>query len=890
MVVHKLTMDLLGHKKTNWVEVIQGDCGSRSLEITLYAGKLPWEIPESVSVLIRYLKHNGKWGEYDTLPDGTKAWDITGNVLKLRLAPQVAETQGTVLLSAIILKEEKILNTCSVEIRVKPNLKGGVLFNRENGENYRNITGFVPAPTGGKVGQYLQIASVDEQGRITGMKAVQLSGEGSGAAGGYYAPTISQVDENTVEISYKASVDTMEEIPVQTITLPAIQLNLFSGEETGSLRIARAVEESDTYRLGLDSVALGRDSKVTGDFSLAEGYGTVAASDRQHAQGWYNLEDTENKYAHIVGNGFGELNRSNAHTLDWNGVGWFAGGLQVGGNAQDDGAKTVLVAGDTAPNPKALTFSGAVTGSYDGSAALNVEIPSGSGESIPDYVRTEAEAVARTVNLHQSSDSIVFPFLADAHCGYYTDTENAAATLAGQLLALIGKRVPYDFIVNGGDMANGAWDTTKDMAFTQYEDYTELTADGHKGIPAVWLPGNHDDAPYMATNNRVNQKELFSLIGRKSRISGAACPNGCNYGYLDLENRKLRVICLDTDDKRSWGTVAVGNGEEAPAYLNVHNVSGAQLQWLASTALDFSGKENPAQWAVVVVSHVALNTSGTMDDPVSGEVRTYSTENAAVILSAYREGTGGTISHNGVTVSYDFTSVQNRANVICAVHGHNHRFCNTMLTGNILSIGCPNVMNGRERASDDGNTYTKSAGTAQGTSFCILTIDRENEMIYADCVGAGYDRAFSYSGEETAYTNQIPASTDTDGTIYNGVGYAEGYYLSSGTLAAASGSYVSGFIPCKIADVLYFENCQIITATDRHRFSLYDSEKIHLATIKTTSTASLNQVYGEDGYLDSVSIKANSAGSGNDEKIAYIRFCCSYIGADSVVTVNEPIV
>ena len=33
----------------------------------------------------------------------------------------------------------------------------------------------------------------------------------------------------------------------------------------------------------------------------------------------------------------------------------------------------------TLPNPNALTFTGAVTGSYDGSAALSVEIPSGGG-------------------------------------------------------------------------------------------------------------------------------------------------------------------------------------------------------------------------------------------------------------------------------------------------------------------------------------------------------------------------------------------------------------------------------------------------------------------------------------------------------------------------------
>lgn len=36
---------------------------------------------------------------------------------------------------------------------------------------------------------------------------------------------------------------------------------------------------------------------------------------------------------------------------------------------------------DKLPNPNALTFTGAVTGSYDGSAALSVEIPSGGGSS-----------------------------------------------------------------------------------------------------------------------------------------------------------------------------------------------------------------------------------------------------------------------------------------------------------------------------------------------------------------------------------------------------------------------------------------------------------------------------------------------------------------------------
>ena len=545
------------------------------------------------------------------------------------------------------------------------------------------------------------------------------------------------------------------------------------------------------------------------------------------------------------------------------------------------------------PNPNALTFTGAVTGSYDGSAPLSIKIPVSSGETIPEYARTEAETVARIVNQHQSNDSIVFPFLSDAHCGYYTDTGNAATTLAGQLLNQIGKRIPYDFIVHGGDFSTGAWNTTKQLSFEQIEDYTELTSEANKGVPSIWTVGNHDDSPYQATEGRVSQQETFALIGRKNRISGAVCPNGCNYGYLDLENRKLRVLYLDTDDKRSWGTVQVGSGETAPAYLNAHNVGGAQLQWLAGTALDFTGKGNPAEWGIVVVSHVALNISGTITDAVSGTTYAHSTANAAMILNAYRTGKSGSITHNGITVDYDFSTVESKATVICAVHGHDHKFCTETLTGGILSIGCPNVMNGRERASDDGNTYTKTAGTADGTSFCILTIDRENCMIYADCVGVGYDREFTYTTEAIAYTNQIPISIDTDGSVY---GYQVGYRLgSSGTPSAESASYITGFIPVSVGDTVYMKNVTFKygvssgLTSNNQRLSFYDASKKHIVQTNATGLGGVAAgVKGDDNIWTQFTPKS-TMNSIDCSGIAYFRINAAYIGDDSIITVNEPI-
>ena len=84
------------------------------------------------------------------------------------------------------------------------------------------------------------------------------------------------------------------------------------------------------------SHAEGDNTTASGDCAHAEGEGTTARGSRSHVQGKYNIEDTEEKYAHIVGNGITQYSRSNAHTLDWSGLGWFAGGLKVGGMGQDD--------------------------------------------------------------------------------------------------------------------------------------------------------------------------------------------------------------------------------------------------------------------------------------------------------------------------------------------------------------------------------------------------------------------------------------------------------------------------------------------------------------------------------------------------------------------------
>ena len=63
-----------------------------------------------------------------------------------------------------------------------------------------------------------------------------------------------------------------------------------------------------------------------GDGSHTEGLNTVAASAYQHAQGKYNVEDSANKYAHIVGGGAKD-SHSNIHTLEWTGKATYTGAV-----------------------------------------------------------------------------------------------------------------------------------------------------------------------------------------------------------------------------------------------------------------------------------------------------------------------------------------------------------------------------------------------------------------------------------------------------------------------------------------------------------------------------------------------------------------------------------
>lgn len=100
------------------------------------------------------------------------------------------------------------------------------------------------------------------------------------------------------------------------------------GNNTTASGYCSHAEGDGTTASGTYSHAEGVETTASGTHSHAEGFSTKASGNYSHVQGKYNIDDSDGKYANIVGNGTSDTERSNAHTLDWEGNAWYAGTVE----------------------------------------------------------------------------------------------------------------------------------------------------------------------------------------------------------------------------------------------------------------------------------------------------------------------------------------------------------------------------------------------------------------------------------------------------------------------------------------------------------------------------------------------------------------------------------
>ena len=141
--------------------------------------------------------------------------------------------------------------------------------------------------------------------------------------------------------------------------------------------------------------------------------------------------------------------------------------------------------------------------------------------------------------------------------------------------------------------------------------------------------------------------------------------------------------------------------------------------------------------------------------------------------------------------------------------------------------------------------------------------------------------------EGPSYTNQIPISTDTDGSVY---GFKSDTYISSssGAVSAKTGICTTGFIPCDNDDVIRFENLAFnANASNGNYFRIagYDKDK---KLIKLVTAPSIAAVVGLE--QDSNGVWKKFVLGSNFINTAFIRVCCEGMNENSIITINEEIV
>lgn len=182
------------------------------------------------------------------------------------------------------------------------------------------------------------------------------------------------------------------------------------------------------------------------------------------------------------------------------------------------------------------------------------------------------------------------------------------------------------------------------------------------------------------------------------------------------------------------------------------------------------------------------------------------------------------------------------------------------------------------------------------------TLDENNDILLSGDLAEGTytlkwcnaDGTYSDAGTivvgqvKPAYTNQIPISTEADGSPYNGgQGWKTDWRLSSssGGESSAPGVEVTGFIPYVMADkVIYIKG---IEDDGTHAIVVYNE-----AHAKVWSLGLSNFGAALDGSAEMLDVTAwmnEAIDIETQDTVRYIRICANVIDGNSILTVNEPI-
>lgn len=488
----------------------------------------------------------------------------------------------------------------------------------------------------------------------------------------------------------------------------------------------------------------------------------------------------------------------------------------------------------------------------------------GSAPGVPDYWQEAVDAAAGKVKALQDlygPNAVNFVFFSDLH---YVGRDGATnyTDEVGNLAAAIMDECDIPFALMAGDTAASDSEISEGYILADLEWAAEvLSPIGADRL--LQIRGNHDDV--WGSNgenyyvNKIDQSKIWNRMHRTQASDFRRVFGGDGtYFYVDNVPQKTRFICLNT---HFYEGDAITDGTSSAMTFGLGT---EQLAWLENTALS----SNLSGWSIVIAAHVP---------PTASEIN-----GRTDYLSVYSDGD----LFREILTTYHESGSGNILGIFCG-HCHVDAVVADDLPFPIITVTCAANLSYNQEAEGE-----RTLGTTTETALDIVTIDKSTGNIYMTRLGIGNDRTVKIdsTGEgDGGYTNQIPISTDADGTVFNGIGYMENYRISasSGSVTANTGTDLTGFIPAKIGDVIRFANMTFPENTASVGIHLYKSDR----ATKLYSYVSTEFILTQwSGTLDGTNISSITVPDWVDfAEVAYIRVVASDINSDSVITVNEEI-
>lgn len=513
---------------------------------------------------------------------------------------------------------------------------------------------------------------------------------------------------------------------------------------------------------------------------------------------------------------------------------------------------------------------------------------------VPAYAIEEAKRVVKAVQSERTAKTLVLSAMSDWHIqttggGQEGENTRASAQLAAWGLKEIKRRMALDADLLLGDYSWAAANWTAAMVKADIDAVKELRPP--MAACELWTRGNHDINYGAGRDRMLTVNELYSHVDANS-MEDATNP-GSGYCYRDFPRQKIRIVVLNTCDVYTDELPVPEPGKTVTSNW----VSLEQYKWLGDHALRFDDKPDGDGWGVVLLSHHPVDYYGTCFARLMR------------LLEAYRDRSKGTLSYNenGRRYSYAYNFTTAKGKILCAINGHLHNFnaryisssssfpsLETNIAPWLLRVAVPNICDSRynelgtaenltERrkfgevdAEDHPIYHRKTPGTAKGTSFDIISIDRDAERIRCTCYGAGKDidlpfapptKTFKVTNNLTNVTTSNSASSVVENMPYRAtLSPAPGHTFGPVTVTMGGVDITSTSVSGRVITIASVSGNIVVTATGVVKPSYTNVLPTSLAEDKSS-------VYGVRGIKTDTYISGSTgqdSSKGGVDAIGYI--------------------